>query len=148
MVLPYIRIDSEEMKGGGASIWKKLKALSGVPVTLYSLRHFFAEQNLSAGVPLHVVSRWAGHSKVELTSKTYGDYAPDNAAQWDWANPARALTSVSPLGHAWADDGQRRADRIDDRLATGGGDRRLAGSVEPELAPARSPTRRRDRSGR
>ena len=43
----------------------------------------FAEQRLAHDkVPLHVVSRWMGHSKVELTSKQYGDYAPDNLDQW------------------------------------------------------------------
>ena len=47
-------VDVPGMKGGGAGIWKKLQALSGVHVTLYSLRHFFVEQSLSAGVPLHV----------------------------------------------------------------------------------------------
>lgn len=93
--LPYIRLDVPGMKGGGAGIWKKLQALSGVHVTLYSLRHFFVEQSLSAGVPLHVVSRWAGHSKVELTSKTYGDYAPDNAAQWDWAGARERKNFIS-----------------------------------------------------
>jgi len=35
-------------------------------------------------VPLHVVSRWMGHSKVELTSKQYGDFAPDNLEQWTY----------------------------------------------------------------
>lgn len=83
--LPYIRLDVPGMKGGGAGIWKKLRALTHVNVTLYSLRHAFAEQTLTAGVPLHIASRWMGHSKLELTSKRYGDFAPDNASQWDWA---------------------------------------------------------------
>lgn len=43
----------------------------------------FAEQVLTAGVPLHVTSKWMGHPRVELTSKRYGNYAPDNASQWD-----------------------------------------------------------------
>ncbi len=87
--LPYIRLDVPGMKGGGAGVWKKLQKLSGVHVTMYSLRHYWAEQTLTAGVPLHIASRWMGHSKVELTSKRYGDFAPDNAAQWDWVG-ARA----------------------------------------------------------
>jgi len=52
---------------------------------MYSMRHYFAEQRLAHDkVPLHVVSRWMGHSKVELTSKQYGDFAPDNLEQWTY----------------------------------------------------------------
>jgi hypothetical protein len=56
---------------------------------MYGLRHFFVQQALSSGAPLHGVSRWAGHSRVELTAKTYGDFAPDNADPWDWADVDR-----------------------------------------------------------
>jgi integrase len=32
-----------------------------------------------------LVSRWMGHSKVELTVKRYDHFAPENADQWAWA---------------------------------------------------------------
>jgi len=34
--------------------------------------------------PIHVLYRWMGHSKVELTSKLYGDFAPDHLEQWGY----------------------------------------------------------------
>ncbi len=84
--LPFIKLDTPEEKGGGTYLWKRLRALvPDAPASMYSLRHYFAEQRLAFDkVPLHVVSRWMGHSKVELTSKQYGDFAPDNLEQWGY----------------------------------------------------------------
>ena len=84
--LPFIKLDTPEVKGGGTYLWKRLRALvPDAPASMYSLRHYFAEQRLAFDkVPLHVVSRWMGHSKVELTSKQYGDFAPDNLEQWTY----------------------------------------------------------------
>ena len=84
--LPYIRRDVPGLKGGGAGVWKKLKELTGLrELSMYSLRHYFAREHLAAGVPLHGVSKWMGHSKVELTAKRYGEFSADNADQHEWA---------------------------------------------------------------
>src|SRR6266849_173597 len=83
---PYIRLDEGEKKGGGASIWKRLRELSGVPgFSMRDLRHYFAVQNLVSGVPLAIVSAWMGHSSVQLTVKRYGRWAHDAKEQWPWA---------------------------------------------------------------
>ena len=37
------------------------------------------------GVPMHVVSAWMGHSKLELTSKRYGRFSAESREQWHWA---------------------------------------------------------------
>ena len=49
------------------------------------LRHYFAVQNLVAGVPLAIVSAWMGHSSVQLTVKRYGRWAAEAREQWRWA---------------------------------------------------------------
>jgi hypothetical protein len=38
-----------------------------------------------------------GHSKVEMTAKRYGDFAPDNADQWDWAARRETVRAVDPV---------------------------------------------------
>ncbi len=83
--LPYIRLDEGETKGGGAGIWKRLREISGVRVSMRDLRHYFAVQNLIRGVPIAVVSAWMGHSSVQLTVKRYGRWAHEAKEQWPWA---------------------------------------------------------------
>src|SRR6266849_3435221 len=84
--LPYIRLDVGPLKGGGASVWKKLREVSGVEdVAMRDLRHYFAVQNLIRGVPIVVVSGWMGHSSVELTVKRYGRWAREQREQWEYA---------------------------------------------------------------
>jgi len=83
--LPYIRLDEGETKGGGAGIWKRLREVSGVRVSMRDLRHYFAVQNLIRGVPIAVVSAWMGHSSVQLTVKRYGRWAHEAKEQWPWA---------------------------------------------------------------
>jgi integrase len=74
------------MKGGGASVWKKLREVSGVAdVAMRDLRRYFAVQNLIRGVPIAVVSRWMGHSSIELTVKRYGRWAREQREQWEYA---------------------------------------------------------------
>jgi integrase len=92
----YIRLDTATQKGGAPG-WKRLSPLSGVPISMYAMRHYFAEQTLGAGVPIHVVSRWMGHSKLELTVKRYGHFAPENADQWAWAARREAVRAVGPV---------------------------------------------------
>jgi integrase len=83
--LPYIRFDGE-IKGGGASIWGRLREVSGVEgVTMRDLRHYFAVQSLNHGTPMSAVSAWMGHSDIQLTVKRYGRFAAEAKDQWRWA---------------------------------------------------------------
>jgi integrase len=84
--MPYTRMDEGDFKGGSSGTWKLLREVSGVEgVAMRDLRHFYAVQNLTRGVPMHVTSQWMGHSSFELTSKRYGRFAADAKEQWRWA---------------------------------------------------------------
>ena len=83
--MPYTRIDEGEVKGGGSEVWRLLKKNTGLDITMRSIRHFFAVQNLNRGVPISIVSAWMGHSKIELTVKRYGRFASEAREQWRWA---------------------------------------------------------------
>jgi site-specific recombinase XerD len=47
---------------------RRIRAASGVPFTMHSLRHSFITQLLRSGVPIHVVSRAAGHTQITTTA--------------------------------------------------------------------------------
>lgn len=47
---------------------RAVRASSGVPFTLHSLRHSFITQLLRSGVPLHTVSDLAGHMQLTTTA--------------------------------------------------------------------------------
>jgi integrase/recombinase XerC/integrase/recombinase XerD len=49
-------------------IMRDVRASSGVPFTLHSLRHSFITQLLRSGVPLHTVSDLAGHTQLTTTA--------------------------------------------------------------------------------
>jgi len=49
-------------------IVRAVRASSGVPFTLHSLRHSFITQLLRSGVPLHTVSDLAGHTQLTTTA--------------------------------------------------------------------------------
>ena len=42
----------------------------------HRLRHTFASELLTNGVPIFKVSKWLGHSSIQLTSDTYGHLVP------------------------------------------------------------------------
>ena len=43
--LPFIKLDTPEGKGGGTYLWKRVRMLlPDAPASMYSLRHYFAEQ--------------------------------------------------------------------------------------------------------
>jgi len=44
----------------------------------HSLRHFYASTALAEGVPITDVSRWLGHTSIEVTHQTYGHLVPAN----------------------------------------------------------------------
>jgi integrase len=51
-------------------------------ISLHGCRHTCATLMLKAGQPIHVVSRWLGHSSVQITLDTYAHVLPgqDEAA--------------------------------------------------------------------
>jgi integrase len=52
--------------------FRRVVELAEVPrIPLHCLRHTFATLSLEAGVPVHVVSRWLGHSDVATTLRVY-----------------------------------------------------------------------------
>ena len=63
----------------------RLVGRSGLPmIPLHHLRHVSASLQLAAGVDIAVVSKRLGHSKIDLTSDTYGHLigaAGKNAAE-------------------------------------------------------------------
>lgn len=72
--------------------FRRLCAREGiVGVRLHSLRHHMATEMLAAGVPLHIVSRRLGHSKIATTADVYVDYIP--AADQDAAYALEARQS-------------------------------------------------------
>lgn len=58
---------------------------SGPDCTPHKLRHMFASQCLSAGVPITDVSKWLGHKDINMTYAIYGHLAPGS---WDRAREA------------------------------------------------------------
>lgn len=55
-----------------------------VPWTLHQCRHIAASAWIDAGVPLHAVSRFIGHSGIAITADVYGHLvvgAEDRAAK-------------------------------------------------------------------
>jgi integrase len=54
-------------------LFVRLVKRAGLPVVaLHHLRHGSASLQLSAGVEIAIVSKRPGHSKIDLTSDTYG----------------------------------------------------------------------------
>ncbi|MGW2404123.1 tyrosine-type recombinase/integrase [Streptomyces sp. NPDC001739] len=68
-----------------------LSALKGADLegkyTMYSLRHFFASNCLTNGIPITDVAEWMGHKSIEVTFKTYRHLMPSSVG-----NAAKKLT--------------------------------------------------------
>lgn len=78
---PYVRLQTAE-KGSGQSVWRILKKGTGHDVRWHDLRHLFAVRCLQANIDISTVSRWLGHSDINLTVKRYGRFAADSHEQW------------------------------------------------------------------
>lgn len=50
-----------------------------IAISPHWLRHFFARDSLKHGVDLYKVSSALGHASIDLTRKTYGDFAADTS---------------------------------------------------------------------
>ncbi|MFI1358127.1 tyrosine-type recombinase/integrase [Streptomyces sp. NPDC020898] len=58
--------------------WGAAKKRAGItkPLTAYSLRHFFASNCLSSGIPVTDVAEWMGHKDINMTFKIYRHLMP------------------------------------------------------------------------
>lgn len=58
--------------------WNAAKKRAGISrrLTTYSLRHFFASNCLSKGVPITDVAEWMGHKNINMTFKIYRHLMP------------------------------------------------------------------------
>ncbi|WP_328372684.1 tyrosine-type recombinase/integrase [Streptomyces sp. NBC_00457] len=58
--------------------WNIAKKRAGITrrLTTYSLRHFFASNCLSRGIPIMDVAEWMGHKNINMTFKTYRHLMP------------------------------------------------------------------------
>ncbi|WP_326777086.1 tyrosine-type recombinase/integrase [Streptomyces sp. NBC_01445] len=62
------------------SKWRKVLRSAGikVPYTMYGLRHFFASNCLSMGIPITDVADWMGHKSIEVTYRSYRHLMPSS----------------------------------------------------------------------
>ncbi|MFD5658663.1 tyrosine-type recombinase/integrase [Streptomyces hirsutus] len=81
------------------------------PWTAHTLRHFFASSAIAGGVSLLEVSRWLGHSTIQITADIYGHLTPDAGGRLRSVMD-QVLTGASVVG---AD----REDRAGSVLTTG-----------------------------
>jgi integrase len=64
--------------------FQRAAAKAGLPPEFvpHSLRHLYASTALAEGIPITEVSRWLGHTSIEVTHQIYGHLVP---ASWDRA---------------------------------------------------------------
>ncbi|MFH8387949.1 tyrosine-type recombinase/integrase [Kitasatospora sp. NPDC018058] len=74
--IPHHVIDSQ---------WRKIKksGQADVPegMVLYGLRHFFASNCLSNGIPITDVAEWMGHRSVDVTFTIYRHLMPGSISR-------------------------------------------------------------------
>lgn len=65
--------------------WQRLRKEHESPVppgiAIYSLRHFFASNCLSNGIPITDVAEWMGHKSIDVTFKVYRHLMPGTLGQ-------------------------------------------------------------------
>ncbi|MEU9357684.1 tyrosine-type recombinase/integrase [Streptomyces sp. NPDC048301] len=70
---------------GMANQWRRLKAAGTADIpdgmVLYGLRHFFASNCLSHGIPITDVADWMGHQNLDVTFKIYRHLMPGSIGQ-------------------------------------------------------------------
>jgi integrase len=74
---------------------KTLEAARAARDPVARLRHSFASQLVSAGVPLRQVQDWLGHSTITMTMR-YSHLAPGQGAEL-----IRALENPSAVANTW-----------------------------------------------
>ncbi|MCY0935993.1 tyrosine-type recombinase/integrase [Streptomyces sp. H34-S4] len=65
--------------------WQRLKreydSQASADLTIYSLRHFFASNCLSNGIPITDVAEWMGHKNIDVTFRIYRHLMPGAIGQ-------------------------------------------------------------------
>jgi integrase len=56
-------------------------------VRFHDLRHTYGTRMANAGVPMHALQAFMGHSNIQ-TTEIYADYAPDPNREAAWAAAA------------------------------------------------------------
>ena len=80
---PYYRVDTDKSRGRGYFYPAiEIAGLKG-KVTFHSLRHKFAVDLLTRGVPITIVSELIGHTDIQLTVKRYGRFSSDAQVKFD-----------------------------------------------------------------
>lgn len=83
--------------------FQAITAAAGLPLTrLHDGRHAAATMALSAGIPVHVVSRRLGHAKVSTTLDVYAQWLP--TADERAADTIGQVLRQSALGDSWTPD--------------------------------------------
>lgn len=81
---PYNRLESAPNRAG-KGYFPDVAVCAGVKTTWHQLRHFFAVRALLASVPMPLVSRWLGHSDIQITVNRYGRFGAEDRKQFEWA---------------------------------------------------------------
>ncbi len=67
---------------GPASTFNKAARIAGIgPVRFHDLRHLYGSTLLDQGVNIYDVSRWMGHSSIQITVDVYGHLLTDHGAE-------------------------------------------------------------------
>lgn len=70
---------------GVSNQWSRLKTAGAADIpegmVLYGLRHFFASNCLSHGIPITDVADWMGHKNLDVTFKIYRHLMPGSIGQ-------------------------------------------------------------------
>jgi integrase len=68
-----------------ANQWQRIKKAGQVDIpdgmVIYSLRHFFASNCLTHGIPITDVAEWMGHKTIEITFKIYRHLMPGSLSK-------------------------------------------------------------------
>ena len=74
-------------KGPSSTFYKAVRASGIGPVRFHDLRHLYGSTLIDQGVGIYDVSRWMGHSSIQITVDVYGhqltDHGPEAASKAD-----------------------------------------------------------------
>ena len=76
-------------------LWSACRRAGLREIRWHDLRHSFASQLVSAGVPLRQVQDWLGHSTITMTMR-YSHLAPEQGAEL-----IQALENPSAVANTW-----------------------------------------------
>jgi len=85
-------------KAIGGHLFGDIEEATGIEVSLHSCGHYFGASLISQGVPVVAVSRWLGHSSLEITWRVYS-YLMPNDDEIRRAATAETMTAVAAGVH-------------------------------------------------